>query len=82
MTLTEHDKRSTLWLKLEAHLNERVEMYRKQNDGNLSPEETIRVRGRIAQLKEILALNEPMQAGATDNAVLTSGQILAGFSQE
>lgn len=82
MKLDERDLQSALWLRLRAHLSERMEVYRRQNDGALTPEETTRLRGRIAQLKEILALHEPEQSGETDDAMPTNGQLLAGFTQE
>lgn len=67
MTLTNLEKQSALWLKLEAHLNETLTSLRSQNDGDLSAEATSRLRGKIAQLKLILALGvspEPVQAEA------------------
>lgn len=64
MTLTEADKLSALWRKLEPYLQDRLDACRKQNDGDLSPEQTAKLRGRIATLREILALANagPVQA--------------------
>ena len=64
MTLDKLERHSALWQKLEGFLAHRLDALRKNNDGDLSPEETQRLRGRIAQLKEILALaREPVQVG-------------------
>lgn len=71
MKLTPMDLRSQLWLDLSAHMEGRLADLRRQNDSpNLGQDETSRLRGRIAQLKEILALakQEPVQADATDEA--------------
>lgn len=85
MKLHKHEIHSALWLRLEAHLSEQLDVLRRKNDGLLSHEDTQRLRGRIAQIKEILALSEaePAQEGATDDAAaISSGHLVAGFSQE
>ena len=56
LTRTELD--SALWKKLNAHIELRLEVLRKQNDGDMSAEETARQRGRIAFAKELLGLNQ------------------------
>lgn len=38
---------------------------RQMNDGQLSPERTADLRGRIAQLKELLALADPPRTPQT-----------------
>jgi hypothetical protein len=58
MRLDKHEVMSAVWLKLEAHLNERLSALRTNNDGDLTPEQTAKTRGRIAFAKEILALAE------------------------
>ena len=85
MKLQPHETRSALWLKLQAHWRGQLEVLRLKNDGFLSHEDTLRLRGRIAQLKEILALSEtePVQVGATDDATPgTNDHRVVGFSQE
>ncbi|MEN6400862.1 MAG: hypothetical protein ABFD94_02860 [Armatimonadia bacterium] len=85
MKLQQHETRSALWLKLQAHMSEQLDVLRRKNDGLLSHEDTQRLRGRIAQLKEILALSEtePVQVGATDDATPgTNDHRVVGFSQE
>lgn len=61
MMLTELEKQSSAWIKLTKYANDRLDACRQQNDGDLSPEQTARLRGRIAALKEILALTEQVQ---------------------
>lgn len=75
MRLDEHDLRSALWLRLHAHLTGRLASLRAQNDGDFSPEDTSKLRGRIAELKAILALaeQEPVQMDATDEAASFPG---------
>lgn len=85
MKLQPHETRSALWLRLEAHLRAQLAALRAKNDGDFSHEETQRLRGRIAQLKEILALSEtePVQVGETDDATPgTNDHRVVGFSQE
>jgi len=52
---------SAVWLKLQTHMEERLGQLRQQNDGDLDPIATSRVRGRIAMVKEILDLGRPDQ---------------------
>ena len=54
--LSKAEKESALWKKLEKHFEERLEVLRKQNDSDMSIEETARQRGKIALCKEILGL--------------------------
>ncbi len=63
--LTAEDRGSALWRKLVEHYTERLESLRVRNDGDLDDVRTARVRGRIAECKELLALSadEPVQAG-------------------
>lgn len=56
--LTSAERTSPLWLRLKAHLQERLAKARSRNDGALAPDETAHLRGRIASLKDLLALEE------------------------
>ena len=58
MNLSTYERESALWKKLEQHLNERLTTLRTRNDGELDAIETARLRGRISQVKEFLALSE------------------------
>jgi hypothetical protein len=69
MKLDAIDKRSALWLKLQAHWRTQLDTLRRRNDGPLSPDETTYLRGRIAQCKAFLALSgEPGNGAPTDKA--------------
>ena len=57
-TLTLADRSRPLWLALAKHLNERRESLRRQNDATLPLEATEKLRGRIAQITELLSLAE------------------------
>lgn len=56
--LSDLDKRSALWRAMADHMRERLQHYRCQNDTSAPAEHTERLRGRIAMLKELLALDE------------------------
>ena len=56
--LTREERLSPLWVRLESSLKERLDTARRKNDGALSAEDTARLRGRIAVLKELLELGE------------------------
>lgn len=57
--LTDGDSFNPLWLKLKAHFEARLEVLRSQNDGNLDPEATAKMRGRIAEVKYFIGLDKP-----------------------
>ena len=58
MTLNEEQRRSALWAVLKQHYEERLDMLRRQNDGKFGEAETARLRGRIAEVKELLNLGK------------------------
>lgn len=55
-TLSAHDKVQGLWLRLKAHLDERLLDARRRNDNPLSEIDTATLRGEIRALKHILGL--------------------------
>lgn len=61
MKFTKQELSSSAWMKLEAYLREKLVALRAQNDGDMSLEATARLRGRIAQVKFILALGEDQE---------------------
>lgn len=65
---TENEKLSALWQRLEPYLTQRVADLRSQNDGDLTHEQTIKLRGRISELKALLALANTTPAQAEDDA--------------
>lgn len=64
MRLTEQEIQSAVWIKLREHMEQKLAALRSQNDGDLSHEQTIKLRGRVAQLKELLALANTTPAQA------------------
>jgi hypothetical protein len=84
MKLDALDKRTALWLKLEAHWRTQLDTLRRRNDGALSPEETTHLRGRILQCKAFLALSgEPGDGAPTDKAeAMVTESYGLGFSEE
>lgn len=56
--IADFERDSALWKKVEALANEKIDSLRKRNDGDLSEIETVRLRGRIAAWKELLAWGE------------------------
>lgn len=60
LVLNQADRDSGLWQRLKKHLEHRRDVLRKKNDSPLLDERaTAEVRGRLAQLKELLALDSP-----------------------
>ncbi len=57
--LTSNDKVSSLWLRLRAHLEDRLADARRRNDQPELPEQqTAVLRGEIRSLKRLIALGE------------------------
>lgn len=58
LVLTEADKRSELWLALMTRMESRIEALRRENEGDLNEAQTANKRGRIAELRAMLALHK------------------------
>lgn len=54
MKLNNIQKESALWVAIEAELKGELELLRAQNDNDKDPLETAKLRGRIAEVKQIL----------------------------
>jgi hypothetical protein len=66
MIFTPAELATPVWAKLREHLTERLSSHRAANDcGVLAETETARLRGRIAELKDLLAIE---QQPAADDA--------------
>lgn len=63
--LSEHDKAQGLWLRLRAHLEDRLALARIRNDTLLTEYETALLRGEIRCLKGLIALgnDRPVMTG-------------------
>ncbi len=66
MILTDQDKQSALWLKLKERAESDLEALRKRNDALNDEVTTAVLRGRIYQLKELLALDPPVPVEVAD----------------
>lgn len=61
--LSDYERQTGVWPKVAKHLEARLDLLRKQNDGPLDPEDTARLRGRIAEVKALLEKGkDPIQA--------------------
>lgn len=59
MKLNQHEISTPLWQKLEAHYQERIAKARMRLEANCPPDETARLRARIAEIKEFLDMAQP-----------------------
>lgn len=66
MSFTPADFESATWQRLKWHLQARLESHRQANDADKDLETTAKLRGRIAELKVLLALDEPAPAPVPD----------------
>ena len=57
--LTNFERDTPLWKKLERHLLDRVEEARRRIEADLNDIETAKLRGRILELKALLAQANP-----------------------
>jgi hypothetical protein len=57
--LTSMERQSALWKRLLEHMKAQRDVLREKNDNDLNEAATARVRGRIAQLTELVALDTP-----------------------
>lgn len=56
--LTSTETSSEVWRKVVNILTERLDHLRKQNDGDLAPDATWKLRGQIAEIKRLLRMDE------------------------
>jgi hypothetical protein len=59
LTLSKAERESPLWQKLERYVLARIEMARRMNDADLNEIETAKLRGRLSELKVLLAHADP-----------------------
>lgn len=67
MKLEAHELASSTWVKIREHLEERLDVLRKKNDGQLDLVETADVRGQIKMVKFLLALDQPGPTPVTED---------------
>lgn len=56
--LSESDKRDPLWLRLSAHLTDRLDNTRRRNDAPQDEMATAAIRGEIKTLKALISLQD------------------------
>jgi hypothetical protein len=64
--LTEHDRQGDPWLKIKKHFESRLAVLRQKNDKPATEAQTAVLRGRIAEVKAILALGEEQQTNPSE----------------
>ncbi len=62
----EIERGSATWAAVLARAEQRLHTYRCRNDGKLDSEATAFLRGRIAELKDFLALDHPAPEQVAD----------------
>ena len=68
LKLNPSEKYSALWVKVKAYYAWRLHTLRLKNDSlGLSHEETLRLRGQIKEVKQLLALDQPNPGEGTDD---------------
>lgn len=73
------DFHTVCWKHVVAHIGQRIEEMRQDNDTQHTEIDTARIRGGICELKKILALAEQASAGhATAPELISDGQVLSG----
>ena len=55
----EHERHTQLWRDLMRHVEDRIAELRQRNDADQDERATAALRGRIAELKALLALDKP-----------------------
>jgi hypothetical protein len=55
--LTDAERISPVWARVKEIIEDRIAKHRIANDGDKSPEDTAKLRGRIAELKDLLKLD-------------------------
>ena len=56
LRLKPQERTDRLWSLIEEELKGELETLRRKNDADLSAEQTAKIRGRIAQIKDVLAI--------------------------
>ncbi len=56
--LNQAEAQTALWKKIKEHYEAQLELLRTINDGNLDPVQTATLRGRILEVKTLLALDQ------------------------
>ena len=63
-----NDKHSAAWKRLREHYEARLAKLRIDNDGDLDPTQTAKLRGKIAEIKLLLGLDKEPPNVPNENA--------------
>ena len=66
--LTKPDRDSAAWLKVMKYLEGRLATLRSENDADLTPEKTAKLRGKIAEVKLLMKMNADVPVIEDENA--------------
>ena len=66
--LNDVERQSAIWRKIKAHLEARLVLMRERNDRSQGEAKTERLRGRIAEIKYIVALDKPAPHAEADDS--------------
>lgn len=62
------DRQSGTWLKIRSHVEARIEVLRSQLERDSGEEATQKIRGRIAELRDLVKAVEPPQVEVREDA--------------
>lgn len=65
--IAEHERGSPQWQKVRKYAEERLELLRRRNDSDMDERKTARLRGSIRELKNLLALDQPVPETEADD---------------
>jgi hypothetical protein len=60
MPFTPEDFKTPAWAKYKEYCHDRIEHLHVTLEGSLTPDATEKIRGRIAELRLVLTLDEPL----------------------
>ena len=66
MNLSFEERQSSLWAKLKGHIEAEIDLLRRKNDGMMDEATTANIRGRIAALKNLAALDSDLPTVVDD----------------
>lgn len=65
MHLNDHDRSSVVWEKMQTYCADRIATLQRENEGNLTAEQTAKIRGRIAEIRSFMRAGEPPREDVT-----------------
>lgn len=59
MNLNDHQRSSDVWGLMKEYCDQRIGELQRENEGDRTPEQTAKIRGRIAEVRRFLRAGEP-----------------------